>query len=98
MATGRPDDPTMSNGQLQSPPVPPVPRSTPEIPYNPDTFSRKPYYDPTLNGMPPAIQAMIWKKTLGEPRIVHIKYSLRPLHYAICVRSDQEAVVTYQGG
>ena len=93
MATGQPYHPTMSNSQPDSPPVPPVPRSTPEIPYNPATFSRQPYTEPTFNGLPKEIQAIIWEKTV-EPRIVHIKYSPRPRPYAFYrVHSDQEAVV-----
>jgi hypothetical protein len=83
MATGPPDHPTTSNRQPDSPPVPPAPRSTPE---------------PTLIGIPPEIQAMIWKKTLGEPRIVHIKYCRRQLPPAICPGCDQEVVITYHGG
>jgi hypothetical protein len=93
MAIRQPYHPTMSNSQPHSPPVPPVSRSTPEIPYNPATFSRQPCTEPTFNGLPKEIQAIIWKKTV-EPRIVHIKYSPRPRPYAFYrVQSDQEAVV-----
>jgi hypothetical protein len=93
MAIRQPGHPTMSNSQPHSAPVPPVPRSTPEIPYNPATFSRQPYTEPTFNGLPKEIQAIIWEKTV-EPRIVHIKYSPRPRPYAFYrVHSDQEAVV-----
>jgi hypothetical protein len=103
MAIRQPDNPSMSNSQSHSPLVLPVPRSTPETSspqhiYNPATFLRKPYAEPTFNGLPQEIQDIIWEKTL-EPRIVHIKYTPRPLTHALYrIRSDQGAVATYSRG